>query len=119
MLEALLPREEILAVLIYGSFISSSVFRDIDVGVLTGGRVPYGELPCYEETLSDELSRIVGIPVDVRVIDYAPPWFRAKVLEGEVLLERSPGMVSIMRFIVKQIQRDSEAMIRTVLGKIA
>ncbi|GEM_PF-5067337 len=38
LLEALLPREEILAAIVYGGFISSSVFRDIDVGVLTGGR---------------------------------------------------------------------------------
>ncbi len=119
LLEALLPKEEILAALIYGSFVSSPVLRDIDVGVLAGGRVPYEELPYYEEILSDELSRIIGIPVDVRVIDYAPPWFRAKVLEGEVLLERSLGMISIMRFIVKQIQRDFEAMIRTILRKTA
>ncbi|GEM_PF-5766359 len=56
--------------------------------------------------------------MDVRVIDYAPPWFRAKVLEGEVLLERLPGMVSIMRFIVEQIQRDFEVMIRIVLRKM-
>jgi len=119
LLEALLPREEVLAALIYGSFISSPVFRDIDVGVLTGGKVSYKELPYYEETLSDELSRIIGIPVDVRVIDYAPPWFRAKVLEGEVLLERSPGMVSIMRFVVDQIQRDFEAVIGTALRKVA
>ncbi len=41
-----------------------------------------------------------------RIIDYAPPWFRAKVPEGKVLLERSRGMVSIARFTVKQIQKD-------------
>ncbi len=108
LIKALKSREEILVVIIYGSFISSPIFRDIDIGILTGGKISYKELLEYEDILSEELSHIVGLPVDVRVIDYAPLWFRAKVLRGEVLLERSSGMVPILRFLVNQIREISK-----------
>ena len=93
--KALEKRREILLALIHGGFASSSVFRDIDVAVYTGYRISYEEEPLYTLELSEELTRITGIPVDVHLLDYAPPGFQAETLRnGITLVERMPGLRS-------------------------
>ena len=48
----------------------------------------------YKFTSERELEKLVGLPVDVRVLSEALPWFIKKVLEeGRVLLERTPLIV--------------------------
>ena len=42
----------------------------------------------FETRLSLELSRAVGVPVDLRVINSAPVGFQHSVLQGEVLVVR-------------------------------
>ena len=41
-----------------------------------------------KEKLAEELESTIKIPVDIRVIDYAPVWFKIEALNGEVLIER-------------------------------
>ena len=110
--EALRSKEEISVAVLYGSFISSDVFRDVDIGIIVSVEIPYEDLPVYEDVLSEELSNVVGFPVDLRVLNYAPPWFRKRALMGEVLLERPYGIAPIVKFVVDRIQEDFKVVIR-------
>ncbi|BES82389.1 nucleotidyltransferase domain-containing protein [Pyrodictium abyssi] len=84
---------EILLALIYGGFTRHRLFRDIDVAVYTAGRISYHDEPYYTYTLSLLLSKLAGAPVDVKLLDYAPPGFRAAVLsKGQPLFTRRPGL---------------------------
>ena len=91
-------REEIVIAAVYGGFIEYNSFHDIDVGVYTGYKIPYEKTHIYQEELSTTLSKTLGYPVDVRVIDYAPTWFRVKVLEGIVIVEKTDCLATRLKF---------------------
>jgi len=82
-------REEILFAYIFGSF-PRGAFRDIDIGVfLQDGGSGRAALLRYETALELELEEIVGVPIDVRVLNTAPLPFAYAVLQtGEVLVSR-------------------------------
>ncbi len=82
--EALLKKEEILFAYLHGSFIRDDPFRDIGVAVYVNGPTE----KFYEETLEEELSRLVGFPVDVRILNNAPVEFRFRAIGGELLFPR-------------------------------
>lgn len=83
--------EEVLLVVVYGSFLKNYPFRDIDVAVYVVGEVDPLD---YKLKLDSELSDEIGYPVDSKVLNEAPPWFVRKVLhEGKVLLEKVPLIV--------------------------
>lgn len=83
--------EEVLLVVVYGSFLKNYPFRDIDVAVYVVGEVDPLD---YKLKLDSELSDEISYPVDSKVLNEAPPWFVRKVLrEGEVLLEKAPLIV--------------------------
>ncbi|RLF01236.1 MAG: hypothetical protein DRJ59_06475 [Thermoprotei archaeon] len=94
LLSVLSRREEVLIAIIYGSFTRRRFFRDVDLAVYTGGSV---EDPLrFESRLSLELSKVLGMRVDVKVVDEAPAWFRLKIArEGAVIYEKIPGIYSI------------------------
>ncbi len=102
-------RVEVLLAVVFGGFIKSEVFRDVDIAVFTGYRVPYNRVEEYEEELSRGLENLIKLPVDVKVIDYAPPWFRAKALDGVVLIEREPALAVRLKFKSLQEVRDIKA----------
>jgi len=84
---------EILLALVYGGFTRHKLFRDIDIAVYTAGKISYHDEPYYIYTLSLLLSRLAGAPVDVKLLDYAPPGFRVTVLTaGWLLFSRRPGL---------------------------
>lgn len=86
-------RREVLLAILYGGFTRRRLFRDIDVAVYTAGRIGYDDEPYYTYTLSLELTRLLKVSVDVKLLDYAPPGFRVTVLvEGHTLLEKKPGL---------------------------
>ncbi len=86
--QLLTSRDEIVLAVVYGSFLEDKPFRDIDIAVYIGRDV---DVLGYELELEEELSRHLGLPVDVRVIDEAPPWFVKKVLgKGKVVISRLP-----------------------------
>jgi len=80
---------------VYGGFTRRNFFRDMDVAIYTGGLV---EDPLsLESDLCIELSKVLRIPVDTRVVDDAPPWFKLKVLtSGMVVYERKPGASTLL-----------------------
>jgi hypothetical protein len=82
--EALIKRDEIIFAYLHGSFIEDRPFRDIDVAIYVDGNYDL----TYELELEEELTRLVGFPVDVRTLNNAPVTFRFKVLEGELLFSK-------------------------------
>ncbi len=93
---------------VYGSFLDQDLFRDVDIAVYTGLRVAPGEAYFFQDELSKKIGEEVGVKVDVRLIDYAPPWFKLKALSGLLLLEREYGLRSRLKFKASQELRDLE-----------
>jgi len=46
---------------------------------------------------------------DVKVVDYAPSWFRLRALEGVILVERQPVLATRLKFKACQEMVDLEA----------
>ncbi|AIG98391.1 Nucleotidyltransferase domain protein [Archaeoglobus fulgidus DSM 8774] len=74
-------REEIVFAYLHGSFLTHD-FRDIDVAIY----LKEDEDVLYEVELGVELEKILGYPVDVRVLNSAPLTFRFKVIKDGLLL---------------------------------
>jgi len=110
--EILSRRNEILLAVIFGGFVESKIFRDIDIAVFTGYKIPYDKVELYEEELSKLLESMVNLPIDVKVIDYAPPYFREKALNGIVLAEREPALTARLKFKSHQEIEDIKFKIR-------
>ena len=82
--ESLMGRDEILFAYIHGSFIENEPFRDIDVAIY----IKTAPERFYEMELEEELTRLTGFPVDVRVLNDAPVTFRFRAIGGELLFSK-------------------------------
>jgi uncharacterized protein len=70
---------------VYGSFVSGlDGFRDIDIAVW----LDHGADRFADVILSEDLSRLLGIPVDVRIANAAPVSFLFHMLRGQLLVAR-------------------------------
>lgn len=88
---------------VYGSFIKNYPFRDIDISVYIVGKCDYLDKKLELDTM---LSELVNYPVDVRILNEAPPWFTKKVLEeGRVLVEKTPYLTE--RLYLKAVNEDA------------
>jgi len=89
-INALMPRKEIVFAFIYGSFHEPDgdnlPFRDIDVGVYVPGMDEKAAV-YYGFDLSGRLSALVKTPVDVRVINFAPLTFQFHVVRGQLIID--------------------------------
>ncbi|HLF27045.1 MAG TPA: nucleotidyltransferase domain-containing protein [Anaerolineae bacterium] len=83
-LRALLEgRAEIIFAILYGSASEGRPFRDLDVGLyIDRAQVAASDELDYGFRLADELQAAVSFPVDVRVVNDAPPGFRYNVSRG-------------------------------------
>ena len=90
-------REEVLLAVVHGGFASSNIFRDVDVAVYTGYAVSYDSEPVYVDELRESLEERVGLPIDVQLLDYAPPSFRLAALRGILLFEKTCGLRATLR----------------------
>jgi len=83
-------RDEALLVVVFGSFLTNLEFRDIDIAVYTAGKVDHLR---YKFEVDEALEKLLGIPVDTKVLEAAPQWFVVKALsEGKVLVEKVPNI---------------------------
>ena len=87
----------VLIVAVFGSFVDAPAFRDIDTAVYLEN---VSEDPLdLEWRLSDRLTGVLGIPVDVKVLNTAPPMVRYRILRrGIILYEASPGLSERIAF---------------------
>jgi hypothetical protein len=81
--------DEITVVYLFGSFITGEFFSDIDIGIVT--KVNPVKTLKFELDLEIRLEKIVGCPVDVRVLNYAPLSFCQNVIrQGIVIIDHNP-----------------------------
>ncbi len=72
---------------LHGSFAEGKAFRDIDVGVyVVESRVPREQALDLEISVSTNLEERIRIPVDLRVINYAPLSFQYYSTTGILLM---------------------------------
>jgi hypothetical protein len=77
--------DEITVVYLFGSFVTGEFFSDIDIGIVT--KVNPVKALKFELDLEIRLEKIVGCPVDVRVLNYAPLSFCQNVIrQGTVII---------------------------------
>jgi len=88
--QILRPHDEIYFSYVFGSFVENIPFKDIDIAVYYAPEL-YDKLDVlkYEQTLADEISSDVKIPVDIRIINNAPLGFMYAVTCGRVLTSRN------------------------------
>lgn len=75
---------------LYGSFVESDAFHDVDVGVYFSPP-PTGALA---SALAQSLSDRAKLPVDVRPLNGAPVSFVYHVLRGQLLLSRDDALLA-------------------------
>jgi predicted nucleotidyltransferase len=96
--ERLGAREEVELVVVFGGFIESGVFRDIDVALYTSHMVDVDEAPAYVDTVRDELEKVTGVGVDILLPEYTPPHLINHLLfRGRIIVEKKTGISSILR----------------------
>jgi predicted nucleotidyltransferase len=85
---------------LYGSFVESDVFHDVDVGVYFSPPPPIG---ARASALAQSLSDRAKLPVDVRPLNGAPVSFVYHVLRGHLLLSRDDALLAeVMERTVRQ-----------------
>ena len=84
----------ILFAFVFGSFLESIAFRDIDVGIFVKDR-DQSSFTDLELTLSRRIEEALSepIPVDVRVINRAPLPFRFRVIRGKLLFSKADDVL--------------------------
>ena len=102
----LLRKKEVMFAFLFGSFIdnteeTSLPFHDVDVGVFLSG-LDKKESLYYALELSDELSLLVDVPVDVRVLNFAPVTFLFHVVRGKLIVDKDEEVRSdFMEHVVR------------------
>jgi len=78
---------EIVFAYLLGSFAEGLPFRDIDIAVWVEG-VSREQAWDYEAQIATDLTRVLGIEVDVRLLNFAPLGFRLNAVNGVLLFSR-------------------------------
>jgi transcriptional regulator with XRE-family HTH domain len=87
----LADRADIAFAFVYGSFVSGpDGFRDIDIAVW----LDHGADRFADVILSENLSRLVDVPVDVRIVNAAPVSFLFHALRGQLLTVRDERLLA-------------------------
>lgn len=73
---------------LYGSFIEDLPFHDVDLGVYVA-EIKESEATSYAIILAQMLSSKLQVPIDVRVLNFAPVAFLYHLLRGELISERN------------------------------
>jgi len=87
--QILLKQRKITFAYLHGSFLSEERFEDVDIGLyLDEEDLRETEAVNFEIKYSLELEKIIRIPVDVKILNYAPLSFRYQVTCGYLLFSR-------------------------------
>ncbi len=99
---ALGGREEIVFAYLYGSFVGTAPFHDVDLGVYVKG-IREEESTPYGLALSQELSEGIKIPIDVRVLNFASVLFLYHAIRGILVFERDEEVrVQVVQVTVRK-----------------
>lgn len=86
--QVLLEKEDVVFVFIFGSFLDSPSFRDIDIGIYVDG-IRKDEVFDYELKLSKRIADECNLPFDifdVKVLNFAPKAFLNNIFSRSKLL---------------------------------
>ncbi len=97
--KALERHPEVVFAYLHGSVLETEHFRDVDVAVYFDESA--GDTLESELSLAVELEKELGMEVDLRALNNAPPAFRYRAIRGELLVDRKPGLR--LRFIEKTV----------------
>ena len=101
--EILFSRNEIIAAFIYGSFLYTEDYDDIDVGVFTNCAFHGLEKPDYEFELEQLLSKkLPGSKIDLRVINNTPDKFLYNVFKGYYLFSKDEKIEKIIEHVIQK-----------------
>lgn len=96
-LKVLSVDDNIKFVYIFGSFINSISFRDIDIGIYLE-HINNNVLTAYELSLSEKLAEVTNLPFDrfdIKILNNAPLYFLNNVFrQGKLLFSKSPQLLS-------------------------
>jgi uncharacterized protein len=97
--EALLKEESIIFAFVFGSFLDSPSFRDIDIGVFAKG-INKGGIFDYELELSKKISDIYGLSPDIfeiKALNFAPYSFLNNIFSrGKLLFSKDDSLLTDM-----------------------
>lgn len=93
---------------LFGSSLDASSVHDIDVGVYLRGTEPHA----YSAALSSRLSKALGLPVDVRVLNDAPTTFLYHVVRGKLLVVHDENLLTSLIEDVSRRYLDIEPLLR-------
>jgi hypothetical protein len=99
--ELLQDHKEVIFAYVYGSFAEEGTFHDIDLGIFVSG-ISEKDSINYMLDLAQRLSAEVRLPVDVRVLNFAPVTFLYHVIQGDLVADndeeiRSGFIEGVMR----------------------
>jgi predicted nucleotidyltransferase len=102
-LRTVLEREpDIAFAYLYGSFLESGTFHDVDVGIYMTASSAVREADQALQ-LAHRLSEETGLPIDIRIVNHAPVSFQYHVLKGRLLLAHDPDLLAaVMESVVRQ-----------------
>lgn len=121
-LTSLLKKEDkILFSFLHGSFLEGAQFNDIDIAVYIDERkIHKGDALDYEFRLSAKLEETVKLPVDVKIINYAPLGFQYHATAGKLLTckdnEVMADKVAEIRIFYLDFKPTSEKLTMEMLG---
>jgi predicted nucleotidyltransferase len=113
----LATRSEVAFALMHGSFLTGQGgFRDVDVAVW----LDHGADRWADITLSADLSRLIGIPVDVRIANAAPVTFLFHMLRGRILALRDERLLAdVMERTARQYHDQAPLILRATRDAFA
>lgn len=94
---------EVLFAYAYGSFLDTLSIHDIDIGVYLATDIDKSTSAGYALGLAEELGRSLKLPVDIRVLNFAPLPYCYHVIRGALLFERDEAARS--QFVEQTIRR--------------
>lgn len=83
--EILASQTLILFAYLHGSFTGKHNFRDIDIAIYVQD-LEESKYMDYEFELEEILKKKTGFPVDVRILNHAPPYFCYSAIKSRVIL---------------------------------
>jgi len=95
-------RGDIKMFVLYGSFLVRNFIRDIDVAIF--GEKEGKDLLKLEFEIEEELVKILKLPVDVRVINEAPPWFVKEVIKSGLILKGEEIAISLYKKAIDEME---------------
>jgi predicted nucleotidyltransferase len=84
--------EDVAFAFLHGSFLLAAPFRDVDLAVYFAPGVDHPDERSL--LLGEHLSRLVGLPVDVRPLSTAPLTFRFHAVRGQLLTVSDEALLS-------------------------